>query len=425
MKSLISLLLLWGTLLFSTALPAQQKDIVPLQPGDTLPLTIQSHILSHIAQKGSGNSPELILVPFWSSTCGTSKRLLPRLLELEGELGGRLAVLPATREAPGPIDSFWRQHPGLRQYTTPQLRGDTLLRHYFPYALVPHVVWLHPSGRVVAITAGDLATRDYITAMLQGNAPPLPQKEDVLDFDPNAPLLASNPSLRYHSIIQAYQPGLPGQLGYQWDSSRQNARAYAINMSLSLLYSLAFIGAGELPPNRWRWQLNNTGRLQFRGAPHEAPVWKAQNLFSYELNLPGLPPNRLATLVQQDLDRFFGFYSRLEQRRVTCWVLTRRKGAGTSKATLPNEGGSEKGAGHLQAHFQLVRHLNSRPGTAPVIDETGLKQPLYLDLPASGEDFRTLKRVLRRQGLHLKKERRRIPFILITEKEDGHSASNN
>lgn len=425
MKSFISLLIFWASILFCHGINAQQKDIVPLQPGDTIPHALMSYILPHISQKEEGATPELILVPFWSSTCGTSKRLLPRLLELEGEFGGRLAVLPATREAPGPIDSFWREHPQLRQHTTPQLRGDTVLRRYFPYALVPHVVWLHPSGKVVAITAGDVATRDYITAMLQGNAPTLPLKEDVVDFDPNAPLLAIDTSRRYYSIIQAYRPGLPGQLGYQWDSSRQNARAYAINMGLPLLYSLAFIGAGELPPNRWHWQLRDTGRLQFWGVPHEAPAWKAQNLFSYELNLPGLPPSRLAPLVQQDLDRFFGLHSRLEQRWVTCWVLTRRKGAGTSRATPANSHDLGKGAGERQTHFQLVRHLNNRPGSPPVLNETGLKQPLYLELPDNMEDFRSLKQALQQQGLNLKKERRRLLFILITEKESDQSASNN
>jgi len=409
MKPLISLALLGCILLTGMVAPAQPRDMRPLQPGDTAPPALMALILSSIGQKEGGANPELVLVPFWSSSCGSSKKLLPRLLQLEKELGGRLAVLPANKEAAAPIDSLWQREDQGRWHHTPQLRGDTVLHHYFPYVLVPHVVWLQPTGKVVAITAGDVATRYYITALLAGTAPPLPLKQDVMDYEPDQPLLTPDSFLRYHSLIQAYRPGLPGQLGYQRERDGRQYRAYATNMSLPALYSLAFIQAGELPPNRWQWRIQDTGRLHFRGAPHEAPAWNARNLFSYELRLPGLPPEKLAPHVQQDLDRYFGFSSRLEMHRVTCWVLRRRAGTpggGTATETIP---------GASETHFQLVRRLNSRPGAPPLIDETGLKRPVRLHLHGSPTDFRDLKRALRRQGFQLEKERRRLAFVVITE----------
>ena len=107
-----------------------------------------------------------------------------------------------------------------------------------------------------------------------------------------------------------------------------------------------------------------------------------------------------------------------EEREVEAYVLAQFPGQ-SHKLQIPGPestggGASEDNVSVTNSDLKdLLRFLDDSTGI-PVVDETGLKEKYTYDLKAVEKDYESLRKAVREQlGLDLRKERRKLPVLVI------------
>lgn len=139
----------------------------------------------------------------------------------------------------------------------------------------------------------------------------------------------------------------------------------------------------------------------------------------YDMKAVGTPRDKNTLLaLQLALSSALGVSVSREEREVEAYVLTRFPGQ-NHKLQIPGPEAENAGAGLDNVSGTnsdlriLLMFLDSRAGI-PVIDETGLKEKYTYDLKVVGKDYESLRKAVGDQlGLDLRKERRKLPGIVV------------
>jgi uncharacterized protein (TIGR03435 family) len=139
----------------------------------------------------------------------------------------------------------------------------------------------------------------------------------------------------------------------------------------------------------------------------------------YDIKAEGVPQdNNTLPALQLALSSALGVSAAREQREIEVLVLTQLAGQ-NHKLQRPgpeavNAGwGRDFVSGTNSDLGTLLKFLDDRAGI-PVIDETGLKEKYTYDLKVVGNDYESLRKaVLEQLGLDLRKERRKLPVIVV------------
>jgi thiol-disulfide isomerase/thioredoxin len=269
----------------------------PLKPGDYLPsiapckaLNNDGRLLDLAAFKG-----KLLILDFWSTTCGACIQAMPRLDSLANLYKDQLVILPVTAEKAERITAFQQSNAFLKGWKFRTVVEDKNLHALFPHRLLPHEVWIDPTGKVLGFTEATAVTAATIEQALAGKGLTAAIKEDILDYDRHKPLLlagngGSDTAYRYRSVITGMLKGLPSGMGFSYDSLKRMTIVRATNVSARRLYMLAYKGLRSLPDSN-------------------VDMGNISGLYCYELDLPSASPSLVRRSIREDLDRFFGVQS--------------------------------------------------------------------------------------------------------------------
>ena len=412
-----------------------------LKVGDTLPPELWSlplNIISHPSGKETITLNEykgkLIILDFWATWCGPCVAMLPRQDSLQKMFGENLQILPVTYQSEGEITDFinrYTQRSGQKN-TLPKVTNDSALRRAFPHSYLPHYVWIQ-DGAVKAITGHEEVTSKKIRSVLEGSAAGLSRKTDPkrIAFDKESPLLVngnggSGDRLIYHSLLMGYQRGLPSAYTLSKADSVKGIKLTCTNLSRLSIFKKAF---GERS-----WPITNSQIIIVVKDPHRltsalkgSPYleWLDQgNGFCYELILPASRADQVFSVMRRDLEVLFPEYTAAVEKHVRrCLVLIRTEPG----LALVTQGG-EPDVIHEQFRYKcinrpiglLTRNLNIKflqHSPYPVRNETGMEEPVDMDIEANMSDVNDLNRALAKYGLKFIEAEREIDMLVIRDRK--------
>ncbi|WP_313532948.1 TlpA family protein disulfide reductase [Sphingobacterium athyrii] len=322
--------------MFSLSAQTPRKDsgagglnhITALKIGDTIPEALWNRplqVVNHPSGKdeitlNDYRDKKLIILDFWATWCGSCISGMAKVKEIQRALNNDFAVLPITDQHSKEVTDAFDRIELLKQSNFGSIVEDSLFANYFPHRMIPHTVWLAPSGKILAITDGKDVEEKSILQAIQGNVDGLKQKKDVLNFDSDSSIFFRNvygidQEIRTQSAFSDNLPGLPAVSGIRRKPGA--TRIYGINQSLLLLYGLAYPELASFGSAR----IDCSAALVEKYFP-AAGKGNEDKLFSYELLTRGMSLEKQRKKIVQDLDFFFRVKTGFVKKKKKCLVLT-------------------------------------------------------------------------------------------------------
>ena len=331
---------------------------------------------------------KMIILDFWTTWCGSCIEAFPKLLALQKEFKQELKVILVNDQSDmnqNKLQAFYEKRKAKAGQLIDLLTvyGDTLLKQYFPHKGLPHCVWIDPQGRVAAITYPEEVNAANIRQMLSGKIRLGQTKNDALLFDKNIPLLTGGngdpAAFLFRSVITGPLEHMGTLGGRVSDDSGKITRFYDMNTGLLSLFQTAY-------PDVFR---NAEKRTVV-----EVPV-DLKGIYCYELITPPITQAELQRCMQEDLYRYFKVVAKKETRPVACYNVI-------ANANLPkyysrhDTAASELGTDALKKYLykcsidELLKQLGGGFDRL-VFNETGITQPVDLDLPVDIYNYTPLQ----------------------------------
>lgn len=315
---------------------AQRTEVGALCPDPVLPVANYPSSSLRLSQL----RPRLVILDFWNTHCLSCITAFPKLDSLQGKFGDRIQLLLVNREGAAETKAFFARHPAIRKPRLPMIMGDTQLLKIFTREGYPYSVWIDGKGIVRYITSGYNTTEEHIEALLREEPPVLlraqktryislltdsPWKDDVVFFSALAPRRGRNET--GNSIFES-----------------EDGRTIHLKKTNAVLdlFKAAF-SADE--PRRFGWRGSIALEMKDPGLfirPADANLldaWMERCWYNYELVVPATRHDELYTIMQEDLQRFFGVRARFEKRVVPAIVLVRT----SRREALHTAGGAPSG----------------------------------------------------------------------------------
>lgn len=422
-----------------------QPMLKELKIGDKVPdvpLTMLNHPKQNIML--SEFKGKAILLDFWATWCSPCVAAFPKMDSLQQKFKGRLQVLPVTYQDKSLINLLFTKMNAnsSRPLVLPAtVINDRQLTKLFPHNSLPHYVWIGSDGIVKAITDMNQVTEDNIQSLLITNAFTLPEKiDEKVQVNYRKPVFVGDTqiSLRsdeilhkndtpYQSVLTGYRPEIQ-PAGY-YDSNR----VISANSTMLQLFQDAL---GErkpefLSPNRVILKVKDSSLITYTGDEQDLDSfkrWQANNVYCYEIIVP-VTYDKSSTLalgyMQNELNNYFGKMGISAQReivKIKCYVL-RKIPSSMPLTTRGGQASVQKNAFYYKlTNKKITTLLNDlrtyywQTSTIPLKDETGITEPIDIEINAEMSNIEDVGTDLKKYGLVLSEELRDIDMIVITQR---------
>lgn len=413
-------------------------EIRPLHIGDTVPDITLNHIINYktTSAKLFDFKGKQVILDFWATWCSSCIEGFPKLTALQEKFKDRLQVFlvnskNSTRDTKKKIINFFslRKLPDGDKYHLPVIVEDTILDRLFQHYIIPHYVWISPTGVLEATTGSAEVSARNIENLLDMKTADFRMKIDEMGFTRNKPLfindnLQKEQNIKYYSIISGYITGIPGGVsGNEIQDGRITRLCYR-NWSIKQLYQMAF--RISWPNNRTVLDVADPSKLQCAG--NNCDNWYPDHSYCYELILPPTSEQTAYKKMQHDLIDFFRYKAQVEKRVINCLVLKNnmRIKKPVSRDGIPSDNIGNIGESkyiHHEPISTLVDYLN-RNLPIPVLDETDFDKPVDMSLPTDLSNISLLKAALRKYGFNLIKSQKTMEVFVITDKTRVNKSTN-
>jgi thiol-disulfide isomerase/thioredoxin len=438
MASCIYTIALFAQATVKTALTTQSvsqssspSTIEPLSVGDKVP-DIEFTMLNYPTAKARlyDFRGKLVILDFWATWCTSCIVNFSKMDSLQKKFGDQLQVILVntknTGDDPKKIEGFFKKWKTKQSdFRLPIAIMDSIADLLFVHNLIPHYVWIDTDGKVTAITASDQITTKNIQKLLIGKDVELSLKKDI---NANRPIYLSDDlnihNLTHYSIfIKGKLDGLPSgnRLRRSGDIVRGRAMTNTPLLSMYRIVINEISEAIQFNDNRMILEVSDSSKLFLEKAKAGKDAWHKENLYTYDLIVPVSEAEKLYHFILEDLNRYSGYYGRIEKRKTKCMILVR-----TSNEDKINAGG---GKGENKLYDKEKRYLKNTPishlinflnGTGsiplPVIDGTDFTNNIEVQLPANLKDFNTIRKTLQQYDLDLIEDERMLDMFVLTER---------
>lgn len=381
---------------------------------------------------------KLIILDFWATWCKPCIRSFAKLDSIQNRYKDNLKIVLVNSRETGDSEAKintlfdkYRKADGSR-FKFARIIYDTILTSLFPYTQLPHYVWLF-NKKVVAITGGEAITVENLENALAGESISITQKQDVIGFDKKLPLiqqqeLFSEFPLLVQSTFTGYLPGLFSGAGKNYNEDSSMVKLNYYNNHLLGLFSAAI---GENYGNRVVTELKDSSLFFHGDLPQKE--WLRKKSFCYEILYPATWSMQMAKAkMLEDLTWFTGIKARIENRRITCYVLR-----ATEKSTR-----KFKSKGGESLHYYkddslsiinkplsaLINILNEwKPGSPIppiIIDETNYKKNIDLQAIVDRQDIKSLQKQLKYYDIELMATEREMEVLVLKQETKIHHVNN-
>lgn len=420
---------------FSTVAVHSQNFTVPLKVGDKVPDVTINNVINHPGGnlKLSAFKGRLLILDFWATWCGVCLKSIPHTDSLQKAFEGKVVFLSVTYQTDKEVDAYLAKleklKPGVTARSHPRIVEDKILRRLFPHTTLPHYVWINGDGVIKAITESRAVNSANITQLLETGTintlvkeytPRIPHKkeEPILSA-----LVGKVPTILAQSLVSGYIPGLPGGMDILKATETHSRKILLRNVPLTWHYRAAY-SDGK------RWFADASIILEVKDSSRIVPPkaadfnsWISENGYCYELLLPKSLDAEVYLRMQADLKTLFPDYeafTELRKRNVLALVRTSDKdkfatAGGTSKYNLTGLQASLKNTGLNMLTSQLtilfLQHLRM-----PVVNDTGYKGKVDLELNADLSDVSSLNSELLKYDLQLIEKEKEVQVLVIRDK---------
>lgn len=396
----------------------------PITVGDKCPPIILSNLINYNSTTAplSEFYKKPLLLSFWSTTCEVSTDYLLHVDSLKKELGNSVEWLFVTSETEEKVRKALDKERMVNIHF-PFYIKDTMLRKFFTHRTAPHVCWIDVNGEVKAITGHQEVTKENVLDFSKRRLKPQPVKAEIMDNDiyfSLTPLIINDYKVNKskmiaYSFMSEYRSGVQSHLyAAIYNPDDGYIRIKGVNSRLFELYKTAYK------------QFNNGFHFsQFFQAKDS--VYK-KNFYSnpsycYDLIIRDTSTERAYAFMRKDLDRYFSLTSNLEKRKTKVWVLKRSSYHDKLKAkdeakrdTYEKDGRLIVKGGWLNLIIQYFN--NTSRFERPIIDETGYKEKVDIEIPINTNDLEVINKALRKYDLVLKAGTKVMDVIIIKKNDD-------
>lgn len=447
-KNLNSRLRLYAVVSASLATPqlnAQTENIQIGQPVPDIQIT-NIHNYKTTTVRFSDFKGKLLILDFWATWCSPCVAMMPRMDSLQKQFEGKIQFLSITYQTQKEVISFIEKLKKSRpafdhKSVIPLVTTDKKLHQLFPHKFLPHYVWIGTDGLLKAITGYEEINTVTLKAMLE-NAMVLPKMKNdkLVQHNSSFPLFSAqnnftNDYISKRSTFSGYIDGL-GSGFYQNITSKDSSsfkRITVRNRVIPLIYSVAFSDGRRLFSwNKILLEVKDPSKLNTKKTGQEFREWLSQgNGFCYELILPSSQAANAWKFMQDDLAAYFPQYkATVEKRMMPCLGLQRIPGTDSLTASGDTTYSLFDRFGLSLRNYplsRLVMELNVKwlqHSTMPIVDLTGYKTRVDIDVQADLSDLVSLNKALHKYGLVLS-ETTQIQEMLIIRDTDSHSLTTS
>lgn len=301
--------------ILSCTVAAAQQPVPALHIGDKLPaIEVRKIVNSRDTVLQLANlKGKAIIIDFWGEYCGPCIKALFKLDSLQRLFAGKLEIITVgdftTKEA---FDGVKQRFMSKRRMELPVVLSPTVLKDYFPYKLISHLVWISPDGVVKAFTESDDATAANIQALIDGTEIKAPMKIDAMDFDIRQPLLGYQansipPRSLYFSTFLSYLDGINPPNGIEiYDTVRKTMSISFYNYGLLDFCQISQDYSTGATADQFIFSVKDRNRYIM---PKEANKhqWRSANQYCYSIQVPASTPLAAKkSIIQEDLVRWLG-----------------------------------------------------------------------------------------------------------------------
>lgn len=323
---------------------------------------------------------KVVVLEFWGVWCGHCVENIPHLNKLADKFGARgVEFLSISDDREKVVREFLEK---TKINGTVAVDADSSAIKRYGVIGFPRMFIIGRDGKILADTHPALINEDTMEDALAGR--PLRLKEEKAE-------VSAKPT--------------PKPLFEVW--VRPSASDKMVGS-----YSPYGVYAMALPPKvclAWAFGVPASRVVLETALPDEKYDIKAEGSLQDKNTLPAL---------QLALSSALGVTVTREEREVEAYVLAQLPGQ-SHKLQIPGPESTSGGAsqdnvsGTNSDLKNLLRFLDNSTGI-PVVDETGLKEKYTYDLKAVEKDYESLRKAVREQlGLDLRKERRKLPVMVI------------
>lgn len=421
-------------LLYYAECHAQQEPVnrTKIQVGDKVPDLFFSNVLQYKLQKAklSDFKGKLVILDFWSTTCSGCIEGFPKAEALQRKFGDKIQILLVNPNAADSkydsklrIDDVLKRLKGRTEYTgsLPMPVHDTILKSYFPFRLLPHIIWIDKTGTLIGITDQTYLNEQNIKNAVEEKDIDLPQKNDW-SFDVTKPFLlngngGNEEEFITRSIFTRYRPGIGVYNGLRRTApgSGNINGVYIINYPLSYYLALAYPEINKLSKSQIIYAVED--KAKFFNDDHI-------NTFCYDAIISPVEARNLniSELLREDLKRAFNVSLKREKGKLKVLVfnVTHAISKSCSKYTESDlDLRTESKIKHLRGFNadEIVNFL--KPYIShPLINECALNKKIDIDFPdhCDMKDEKAVIEVLKKAGFEVNEEEREMEVVVITDK---------
>lgn len=481
MKKFILIFLLLNYF-FNNRSIAQTKIIHQLKIGDKMPdveLDSMMHYPS-VRAKISDFKGKLIIFDQWNTYCSTCIEQFPKLWELQQRFGDKIQIILITNDKRMDVEDLWVKLKADPHFVSrdniinaeehlPILTDDSVLFRpsygkidstvYF-HRQIPGEEWIDTNQHVLSANYGASVTIEQIQAILDGKKVVFADEqntENLLHFsqdaDPSTWVnwgINVSAQLPYYSLFtKRIDYGMGGNnTNSKWKDSL-SIGIKVINQSMLELYKIAYRAAYAkntgmfLGDNNIVLKVDSPRQYLMPAGFSKYFNWANNYTFCYGIKLSSSNSEQDALqFMQQDIDRFFHFTSKIQTAKVKCLVLKRigtqdklrsRAKAANCTLTANTKTGIYDQVLKKENVGMLIEVLSSSyfrfysPFT-PMVDETNYKGFIDINFPSASGDFNpqekipfeSLRKALNKYGLDLVWEYRARTMLVLTKSKQGY-----
>lgn len=402
-----------------------------LKIGDTLPNFQIGKFLNSPEKKVSiikDYKGKLVILDFWNIWCHSCIEAFPKMEKLQEEFPSAIKIILVTNDKKEDVEKLFKR---VKAPLLPIITDDTTLTNMFPHLSVPHHVWINKDGIVKFITDGYNATEANIKKVLEDSVISLNIRREVNDFDRSLPIWEEGNGrlkkyINFYSIgTKRIEENAQTRWGMSKDTINHSMGFKFFNVPLLNLYKMAYgysIYKSEYEyDNRIIFNLPDSGIKFLRPFNTDSlSKWVDNNLVCYESNWNISNDSLGFKYLQDDLNKFFPYIVKLENKKVLCYTLNKKSGSVycdiSAKPSVIT-----KGKDMIIKNVtvpRMVKKLNTLTvfEKIPLIDETHYTAHVDMILNDALIDISKLQQELLRNGFILEKKWRVVKMLTINEK---------
>jgi len=374
---------------------------------------------------------KLLILDFWATWCAPCRSFLSKADSIEHIFGDKVVILPVTDENSAVVKAYLDKYEKLTGRKIKTVVQDKLLNQIFKHIVIPHEVWISPTGNVLSITDAEQVNTTNIEKVLDGSSTHLKLKHDVKEFrvDLEKPVLTGTQGVLIPDSALLFSSSLTKRIiGLHSSSSNFDNSITILNESIPQLYSkilghydVQFIGRSNtiLDVNDSAQFIEPHNNEQVTAEWDNAP----NHLFCYELILKdsSLFAHKFDIAAQQLNDYFktIGIEGRMEQRKRVCWVLMRtsnsdklRSDGGDSNRKI-NASGVEFHNWPFSEFIGMLQLYYLQMSPIPIVDKSGITENVNMDLTCNMSNVQSINKALLKYELQFIKKEIETPTIVI------------